>query len=287
MNYTVILFYKYVQIDNPQELMASQRVLCEKLDLKGRVLIAEEGINGTLEGESQNIERYIEKMREDSRFVDVEFKKSVGTGNAFPKLKIKVRPEIVTTKLGKEIDPTKDTGIYLEPEELQKWYEEGRDFTIIDMRNDYEYASGYFEKSVPSGMKNFFELVNVPDEHASLKEKTVLTVCTGGVRCEKASAYLKYKGFKDVYQLHGGMHRYMEKFPNQNFKGTLYVFDNRMTTDLGAHGRSEVVGVCVKCGDKTERYTNCAFDACHKQILQCQNCSSEKIFCSEDCKEKV
>ena len=270
MKNEIILFYKYVTIENPKELMDSQRALCEELGMLGRLIIAEEGVNGTFEGSVDAIKKYEEALREDTRFADIQIKRSEGTEDmsAFPRLQIRVRDEIITTRLPKNVDPTKDTGTYLEPDELQKWYEEGKDFVVVDMRNDYEVDSGYFEKTVPSGMKNFHEIGTVADRIKDLKDKTVLTVCTGGVRCEKASAYLKKEGFKNVYQLHGGMHKYMEKYPGKHFKGTLYVFDGRMTTDLGADNR-EKVGACRQCGEKSERYINCAHTPCHLQMIQC------------------
>src|SRR6185369_3597378 len=149
-DYQVLLYYKYVAIDNPIAVMNDQRLLCQKLHLKGRIIIAKEGINGTVEGTKENTEKYIAETIKDPRFADISFKKSVGTGDAFPKLRVKVRDEIVTSDVA-GLDPTRKTGKYITAEELHKWFEEKREFYLVDMRNDYEYMSGFFEGSILSG----------------------------------------------------------------------------------------------------------------------------------------
>jgi UPF0176 protein len=284
---TIILFYLYTHITDPENLREREKSVCEVLDLKGRLLIASEGVNGTLEGTPENIAKYKAHILSDKRFRHMNIKESVGTGSAFPKLAVKVKDEIVSTKLPKNIDPRKATGKHLNPAELKKWYEEDEDFVVFDMRNDYEIASGYFEKTVnvESEMKASRDLPEIMKKFDHLKDKKVLTVCTGGVRCEKMSAYLLDQGFKDVYQLHNGMHAYMEKYPGQDFKGTLYTFDNRMTMDFG--GERQMVGKCYVCKNTTENYGHCAFPLCHAHLLICADCSKEKQFCNEVCKDKL
>jgi UPF0176 protein len=288
MKYQVLLFYKYTHIDNPEALKNSYRALCEKYNLKGRTIIAEEGINSTVEGLVEDTENFLKEFLVDVRFSDMQIKRSQGTGDAFPKLSIKVRPEIVGTHFPKEIDPTKLTSPHLSPEELKKWYEEDKDFVVVDMRNSYEFASGHFKKSIDPGMTASRELPQLIDKIKKETEgKTVLTVCTGGVRCEKMSAYLLHEGFKDVYQLDGGMHSYMEKYPGQDFKGTLFTFDNRLVMDFG--GEREIIGKCKKCDRKTEQYQNCANGECNLLFLLCDGCTDEDepIFCSDECKERA
>lgn len=273
--YTVILFYKYVTIKDPKELMVYFRGLCEGLSLTGRILLAEEGINGTLEGTVENIEKFLELFLKDRRFKSIDVKKSRGTGSAFPKLSIKVRDEIVGTRFPKEIDPRKKTSTYLKPEELHKWYENGKDFVIIDMRNSYEIKSGHFEKTIDPGLKNSRDLPEVIEKLKIYQDKTVITTCTGGVRCEKMSAYLLGQGFKNVYQLHNGMHGYMEKYPGKNFKGTLYTFDTRKVMDFG--GDREIVGICDECSTTTEDYYDTLLPSGEEaQILLCFLCAKEK-----------
>ncbi len=269
--YTVLLFYKYITIKDPQTLMVYLRGVSEALSLKGRILIAEEGINGTLEGKPEDTEKFVELFLADRRFKDIDVKKSKGTGNAFPKLSIKVREEIVSTKFPKHIDPRKKTGKYLKPEELHSWYEEGKDFVVVDMRNSYEINSGHFEKTVDPGLKASRDLPEVMEKLRVHQDKTIVTTCTGGVRCEKMSAYLLDQGFKNVYQLHSGMHSYMEKYPGKHFKGTLYTFDNRKVMDFG--GEREIIGTCLDCGTKTEDYYDLLQGEAEEQVLLCLECA--------------
>lgn len=287
--FTILLFYKYVHIDNPKGVCDAQRKLCEDLGLKGRLIIAEEGINVTLEGTTENTQKYIAELEKDPRFLNIHFKRSVGTGNSFPKLSVKVRSEIVSLHLEKDINPNEITGIHLKPEELKQWYEEGKEFYVIDMRNDYEYRVGHFKDSVLMPVQNFRDIPSALSHIEHLKEKTVVPVCTGGVRCEKASGLLVREGFKDVYQLDGGIVTYMEKFPAEEFKGTLYVFDKRVTMDFDPKEKHEVIGVCDKCGVSCETFFNCRNKQCNKKMLCCADCRTEDgtVFCSEECEKKV
>jgi UPF0176 protein len=288
MDFQVLLYYKYVSIDNPTAVMNDQRLLCQKLNLKGRIIIAKEGINGTVEGTKENTEKYIEQTIKDARFADISFKKSAGTGDAFPKLRVKVRDEIVTSDVS-GLDPTKKTGKYLTAEELHSWFEEGHEFYLVDMRNDYEYMSGFFEGSILSGFENFKDLSKITEKLNHLKTKTIVTICTGGVRCEKASAYLVESDFADVYQLQDGIVSYMEKYPNQHFKGKLYVFDNRLTLGFNTDSEDhEIVANCKHCGKSSDLYVNCMNHACHIHYICCMECRDKETglaFCSEECKE--
>lgn len=285
-DHVVLLFYKYVTIADPVQFMNEHRALCERLGIKGRFIVAHEGLNGTCEGTPDAVNEYIQVVTSDPRFADMHIKYSRGTGNAFPKLKIKVRPEIVSLGLGKEhdVDPNQVTGIHLKPSELHAWFQNGEDFTIIDMRNDYEHDVGHFPNSVLPPLKNFRDLPKVLPELESFKDKKVLTVCTGGVRCEKASGYLKTQGFKDVYQLDGGMVSYMEQYPNQNFNGAMYSFDGRNVIDYD-DGEHEIIGTCKRCDNKTEHYEDCKNDSCHGQFLYCEDCLNRygKMYCKDRC----
>lgn len=287
--YTILLFYKYVEIINPEELIDSQRKLCESLSLKGRIIVAHEGINATLEGTTEAIEAYCDKLTADIRFADVHLKKSVGTGKAFPKLSVKVRKEIVSLGLSvkQDVDPRTTTGKYLTAEKLQEWFADGKKFKIIDMRNDYEHKVGHFKGSILPPLHNFRDLPKALPTLEPLKDETILTVCTGGVRCEKASGYLVKNGFKDVYQLQGGIVTYMEQFersadgsrPAKNFLGSLYVFDERVTMAYAAPSERPVVGVCEWCDVPAETYVNCSDVLCHKHFIVCDRCKREGMLC--------
>ena len=286
--YTILLYYKYTTIKDPATEMAQQRAVCEVLGLKGRIIVAEEGINGTFEGTTENVEKYVSWMSLRKGFTDIHWKRSAGTGDAFPRLSVKVRKEIVSLHLHEEADinPNKLTGVHLKPEELRSWYEQGKDFYIVDMRNDYELEVGKFEGTVFPGLSNFRDLREKVNELENLKDKTVLTVCTGGVRCEKASGFLKREGFKDVYQLDGGIVSYMEKYPGQNFKGSLYVFDGRTIMHFENPETHTVIGTCKQCGVASEHYVDCMYPICHKQFIQCDTCGDKNgSYCSVTCNE--
>ena len=273
MEYQVLLYYKYTHIADPETLRISQRALCERLDFKGRIIVAHEGINGTIEGERSATEEYIKEMIADERFADVHWKKSVGTGDVFPRLSIKVRPEIVATHITDvELDPSKETATHLKPEELHTWYREGRKFKVIDMRNTYELEVGTFKDSIDPETINFRDLPKSLEKLQIHKDETVITVCTGGVRCEKASQYLRTQGFSDVYQLDGGIVTYMEKYPGEDFEGTLYTFDSRKTMDFCGPGQKKVIGKCKLCGTSEEQIIDCADDFCHSQMVCCSSC---------------
>jgi UPF0176 protein len=288
MQFQVLLFYKYVNVKNPLELKVSYTELCEKYNLTGRTIIAEEGINGTVEGLFEDTENFAKELLLDLRFSDMQIKRSKGYGETFPKLQVKVKPEIVGTRFPKEVDPRVKTAPHLSPEELRSWYESEKDFVVVDMRNSYEFESGHFKNSIDPGMDASRELPDLIEKiKEETKDKTVLTVCTGGVRCEKMSEYLVQSGFKDVYQLDGGMHSYMEKYPGKDFLGTLFTFDNRLVMDFG--GEREVIGTCKRCEAKNEQYQNCANAECNMLFLICNDCMSSEGpgFCSEKCERST
>lgn len=290
MNYQILLYYKYTYINSPTKLVSAQKELCERLGLKGRIIIAEEGINGTVEGRLEDTEAYIKEIIKDERFKDVDFKKSAGIGKAFPKLSIKARSEIVSGHLGKkDINPTRVTGKYLHAEQLHEWFQTGKEFYIVDMRNDYEHKVGHFEGSILPPLENYRDLPRVLPLLENYRNKPLVTVCTGGVRCEKASGFLVDNGFSDVYQLYGGIVTYMEKYPNENFLGKLYVFDGRVVMGFNTEAPEHtIIGRCDKCGSVSENYVNCANLSCHIHFICCKRCLAKdgKGYCSESC-EKI
>jgi UPF0176 protein len=251
--YPVILFYKYVAIADAETFATEQRELCGSLGLKGRILIATEGINGTLAGRAEAVDRYIASLRADARFADIEFKVSAGDAETFPKLVVKVRAEIVTLNAG-AIKPDKDN--QLSPAQWKRMMEENPDAVPLDIRNRFESDAGKFENAVVCDIEHFRELPQYADRLQSLKDKTVLMYCTGGIRCEKASALFRSKGFK-----------------NEHWQGECFVFDQRMTVRV-EEGLVQI-GRCAHTGRASSRFVNCLHDPCHKLFILSAEAESE------------
>jgi UPF0176 protein len=260
--YPVILFYKYVPIRNAAVFAADQRALCSSLELKGRILIASEGVNGTLAGPADAVDRYVAFLKADARFSDIEIKVSAGDAGTFPKLVVKVRSEIVTLNAG-AITPDKDN--QLSPAEWKRMMEENPDAVPLDIRNRFESDAGKFENAVACDIEHFRELPQYVDRLEGLKDKTVLMYCTGGIRCEKASALFRSKGFKNVFQLHGGIAAYQKQFGNEHWQGECFVFDQRMTVRV-EEGLVQI-GRCAHTGRATSRFVNCLHDPCHTLFI--------------------
>ncbi len=273
--YVVILFYTFIDIADPAALVALHKAKASELGINGRMLVAEEGINGTFEGTREAIDAYKAYLASDPRFADMPIKESAGTGVAFSKIKIKVRPEVVTLGAGR-FDVKNETAPELSVSELKQWYENDEDFVVLDLRNDFEIESGKFDKTVDPKLAHFRDLPQKIEELKHLKNKKVVTVCTGGIRCEKATCLLKREGFTDVYQLKDGIHTYMKEYPGEHFKGTLFVFDDRMTTDVVPLAEKEVIGKCVFCAVSTENY--CSDDSVRpsRKLICCQGCFEER-----------
>lgn len=269
--YPVILYYKYVPIADPVQFVAEQRERCAAWGLKGRVLVAEEGINGTLAGPAEGIEAYKQMMWADTRFADVEFKISEGDETTFPKLVVKVRPEIVTLKAPVALQADLDN--HLSPTEWKRVLEEEPETVVVDVRNRYEAAVGKFENALECDIEYFRELPDYVDQLGHLKEQKVLMYCTGGIRCEKASALFRAKGFKNVFQLHGGVANYQKEFGNEHWLGELFVFDKRMTVKVD-EGLVEI-GRCAHTGRPTARVVNCLHDPCHQLFILAEETERE------------
>jgi len=287
-SWTILLYYKYVAIELPQKFAYDHLKLCQELGLKGRILVADEGINGTVGGPKSVTDEYMKIMKADPRFSDMQWKISEGSNESFKKMFVRYRKELVTLEIAEKIDPNQDGGKYLQPEELKKMYDDQEDFVIIDMRNGYEAEIGRFKNAITLNMKVFKELPGIVEkELKQFQNKKVVTYCTGGIRCEKASALLKKRGFKDVYQLEGGVAKYGQKFPNDYWEGKLFVFDERMAVPINSPGQEKVIAKCLHCQKPWDDYINCTNAKCNKLIILCNDCRiSYHDGCSEDCSKK-
>lgn len=278
--FPVILFYKFVPVVDPAALVASFKPFCAERGILGRVLIAEEGINGTLSGNLEAIEAGVAWLQSDIRFQDMEFKWSEAETIPFPRLVVKVRPEIVTLQAGRPL--TADQDNHLSPEEWKRTIEENPEAVIVDVRNRYESAAGHFAGAVTCDIENFRDLPHYLKNLEHLKDKPVLMYCTGGIRCEKASALFRSEGFLNVRQLHGGIIKYQEKFGNDHWLGECFVFDNRMSTRV--EDGLKPVGRCAHTGRTSTRYVNCRHDPCHKLFIlseEAEQENPERLLCPE------
>lgn len=280
----IILYYKFAPIADPEAVRLWQRALCEKLNLKGRILISKHGINGTVGGEMKDLKAYIKETKNLSVFKDMVFKWSDGDRDHFPKLAVRVRDEIVTFGAADEIEVDEKGiiggGKHIKPHQVHELVEKhGEDVIFFDGRNAYEAAVGKFKDAVVPDVghtRDFAKELQDP-KYDSIKDKPVVTYCTGGIRCEVLSMLMKKRGFKDVYQIDGGIVKYGEAYKDDGlWEGSLYVFDDRMGMKFS--DKAKDIGECVHCTGKTSNYENCANKTCNKLMLVCEDCSG-KILC--------
>lgn len=283
----ILLYYKYTEIQYPKRILKWQRQICTDLNLKGRILIGKEGINGTVGGEDKAIERYMATMRKNQQFADIDFKISDGDADYFPRMAIKVRDEICALGVDPEKLTVKDGGVHLEPEQVHELLSDRPDdLVILDTRNNFESRIGTFTGSITPDISNFRDLPKFIDENPQLFEnKQVLMHCTGGVRCERATAYLKTKGIaKEVFQINGGIVRYTEAFPDGHFRGKNYVFDRRVAVRI----TDDVLSECDLCDVACDTYTNCVNMKCNAHYISCDSCITKTHnTCSAACMELV
>jgi UPF0176 protein len=284
--YQILLFYKYIPIADPETFAAEHLQYAKELGIKGRILIAGEGINGTLSGTIEQTERYMAHMRANPLFADMVFKIDPSEGHAFKKLFVRHRQELVTLRYTRKLDPGTDGGGRLSPRMFYETMQQ-EDVVVLDGRSGYEYDLGHFRNAIRPDVDSFREFPEWIRGHmADLKDKKILTYCTGGIRCEMLTAVLKEEGFPDVHQLDGGIVTYGHdpEVQGRGFDGNCYVFDERISVRINQTDEHVLIGECHHCGAKTDRYINCADDSCHHQHLVCDDCLTSKHgYCSEAC----
>jgi predicted sulfurtransferase len=286
MDGIILLYYKYVSIQYPQQVVNWIRALCQRLNLKGRILVATEGINGTVGGTPDAIEEFKKEFLAHPLFGGTDLKESTGSADHFPRLMVKVKNEIVALGIDPEVLTVKDTGIHLTPEQTHELIAKKEDLIIVDTRNDYESRIGKFKNAIIPPLASFRDFPQYIEDNLELfKGKEVLMYCTGGVRCERATAVLNVqKVAKQVYQIDGGICRYVEKFPDGFFRGKNYVFDDRIALKVN----DDILTDCDLCHTPADTYTNCMNAFCNKQFIACKSCrDSLEYTCSQDCFEKV
>ena len=283
-NYRVLLFYKYVEVKNPDEIVKEHLDWCLANDIKGRVFFAEEGVNGTVSATSENIEKYKSHLTSYPVFNDLWFKEDEADEHAFKKVHVRLKNEIVHSELNGT--SLKNGGKRLDPKKLKEFYDSGKDFIIVDARNHYESEIGRFKNAITPSMKSFRDWKQAVEQLKKNKDKTVVTYCTGGIRCEKASAYMVEQGFKDVYQLDGGIHNFINQYPDTYWEGGMFVFDERGVVEPNSKDELKHIAKCHFCGEPTSYYINCHNTYCDKIIVSCHKCKIENDYCcSDECRK--
>jgi UPF0176 protein len=275
----VILYYGFAPIPDPGALRLWQHDLCEFLELKGRIIISQHGINGTLGGDIDALKRYIRKTKTYKGFNKIDFKWSEGTGHDFPKLTVRVRDEVVSFGAPNELKVDEygivGGGIHLTPTEVHDLVEaRGDDVVFFDGRNAYEARVGKFRNAIVPDVATTRDFVAEFDsgKYDHLKAKPIVTYCTGGIRCEVLSAIMKSRGFEEVYQIQGGIVKYGEQFGDDGlWDGSLYIFDNRMSMEFSDH--TKILSSCDDCGTASKDFYNRHESQGRKLALLCADCA--------------
>jgi UPF0176 protein len=279
----VLLYYKFIAVPNVEETAEEQRRWCQELGLLGRIIVAPEGINGTVSGLRAPAAEYERRMQDHLLFADTAFKADDHDRHAFKRLTVKGRAEIVT--LGLPVDTIRKTGVHLKPKDFQSKIADPN-VLILDIRNDYEYEMGHFRGAIRPPLETFKEFPNwISENFGGAKDREILTYCTGGIRCEKFTAYLCEQGFRHVFQLDGGIVTYAKdpEVRGDGFEGDCFMFDERLSVPVGPP-----VGKCEKCGGASSRYVNCDYVDCNRLYFLCVPCEEEMgLSCSSECGAEV
>ena len=278
--YKVISFYKYVKIEDPEVLMKGHLNWCLENGLKGKVYLAKEGISGSIFGDDELTRKYKNYLKGYKIFEDIWFKETPTDSVAFSKMHVRVKEEIVNS--GLRSTKLEHTAPKLTPEQLLKFYEDKKDFVIVDARNWYESKIGKFKNAITPQITHFREWPKVVESLSEYKDKTIVTYCTGGIRCEKASAYMREQGFKDVYQIDGGILNYILQFPDTYWEGGMFVFDDRRVFEPNTNDELMYTANCHFCGKPTSYHINCHNIDCDNIIVSCHDCKVEKEYCCSD-----
>lgn len=291
----ILLYYKFTPLPDPEAIKLWQKTLCEQLGLKGRILVSRHGINGTVGGDIEDLKAYVKATKQFPAFKKTVFKWSEGNRDDFPRLSVRHRRELVGFKNSDDEFEVDEKGVvgggmHLKPAQVNELVEKyGEDVVFFDGRNAHEASIGRFKNAVVPNTNTSRDFIAEleSDKYDGIKDKKVITYCTGGVRCEVISAMMKKRGFKNVYQIDGGIVKYGEAYGDDGlWEGSLRVFDNRMTVNFSDH--TKTIGECVHCGSKTSNFENCALAECNDLVLICEQCKKNpfKLFHTDDCQKR-
>ena len=292
----ILLYYKFTPVKDPAAVMLWQKSLTDGLRLRGRILVSEQGLNGTVGGDVDDLKAYIKATKQYLGFKDIVFKWSDGSREDFPRMSVKVRRELVGFQNSDDEIEVDENGVvgggtHIKPAQVHEMVERfGDDVVFFDGRNEHEAKIGKFKNAVvpnTNTSRDFLAELE-SDKYDDIKDKKVITYCTGGIRCEAISAMMKKRGFKDVYQIDGGIVKYGEAYGDDGlWEGHLRVFDNRMTVAFSDN--AETIGECTHCGSKTSNFENCAYANCNDLVLICDTCKArpELLFHTPECQKRA
>lgn len=290
----ILLYYKFFPVADPEAVKLWQKTLCDSLNLRGRILISPHGLNGTVGGDEADLKAYIKATKQYPGFKDIVFKWSDGGREHFPRMSVKARKEIVGFHAPEETKVDEggvvNGGVHLKPRQVHELVEKyGDDVVFFDGRNAHEAKIGKFKNAVVPDTNTSRDFIPELEsgKYDSLKDKKIVTYCTGGIRCEILSSLMKNRGFKEVYQIDGGIVKYGEAYGDDGlWEGSLRVFDDRMTIDFSDHAKT--IGECAHCSAKTSNYENCAHTECNDLVLICEQCKQDPslLFHSAECKAR-
>lgn len=291
----ILLYYKFTPLSDPEAVKLWQKTLCENLNLRGRILMSRHGLNGTVGGDIDDLKAYIRATKQYPGFRDTVFKWSDGAREDFPRMSVKSRRELVGFKNADDEFEVDENGVigggkHLKPQEVNELVEAyGDDVVFFDGRNAHEAKIGKFKDAIVPDTRTSRDFIAEleSDKYDGIKDKKVITYCTGGVRCEVISAMMKKRGFKEVYQIDGGIVKYGEAYGDDGlWEGALRVFDGRMTVKFSE--RAKTIGECLHCGAKTSNFENCANVTCNELALICETCKEnpDLLFHTKACKGK-
>lgn len=277
----IILFYVFTPIEDPTAVMLWQKTLAETVGVKGRIIIAPHGINATVGGDISQVKAYIKGLRQYPPFAATKIKWADGKGDDFPRLSVKVRPELVTFGRPQEIKVNssgiENGGDRISPDKIHDFIKEHPDTVFFDGRNRIESAIGHFKDAYAPQVDTTREFMDLLDsgELDHLKNKTIITYCTGGIRCEILTVHMRNRGFNKVYQLDGGIVGYGRRYGDEGlWEGSLYVFDNRMTENFSDN--TKIVSHCCKCGVPTSHVTNYPDENGRELVVMCPDCEAKE-----------
>jgi UPF0176 protein len=287
MTHLVIAFYTFTPIEDPEGDVARHKVFFEGREIRSRIYISKEGINGQMSATLADGNAYMEWLRQDTRFCAVDFKVQTHHEHVFPRPTVKVREQLVAIDVSIDLS---QRGEYLSPEEWREELErENPDRVVLDVRNDYEWEIGHFAGAEKPGLGQFRDFPAYARElkaRVSPDTTKVLMYCTGGIRCELYSALLRQEGFEHIYQLQGGVLKYGSDVGSAHWKGKLFVFDDRLAVPIAEGESGEIIGSCRFCDQKTDLYYNCANPNCNDLFLSCLTCAEERHgCCTPSCRE--